>query len=335
MSNTRSANVKEYTRIFIDDKVSPDGWISDSTIAFTERILCCGNDVKYDATFLNEVGLDGSKWIYDFPFKDVALDELFDANDFEKQTQRMAHMMLLLLKRIPVILKKTDMPEELLGAYFHGNNDYKPWIELYSYNILTYANKYDDKDSFKYLAAEVLIHELAHALMDPYNYCKTDSYSDEYKKYKHPFCGADSILIALSENQEPGEIEKLYRGRMDFYTAREESFANVITYRIISHIGNRSIRKGLVSYVKRFIEEQPVQYAFAMSVYSFSSGIREWIEAKTNTLISDQDAYDWMDAASIYWDNETYNITQYEEDMRTKFRLNHSQIPWHYYPWIK
>jgi hypothetical protein len=145
------------------------------------------------------------------------------------------------------------------------------------------------------------------------------------------------MIYKVEDLINPEDIfrHKAYREQMNFYTAREESFANVITYRIISNKGNRGIRKGLLTYVADFINHQPVQYAFAMRVYSFSSGIKEWIEAKTTTLISKQDAEIWMDAASAYWKSGKADLNFYESKLEEIFNQKQIQFSFTKYPWVK
>ena len=134
--------------------------------------------------------------------------------------------------------KETDIVDAL-GAYFPNRRNYDPYdpydpyIELYLSNIDNASGSNDL--IFKWLFAKVLIHELAHAVMDIFN-------------YEH--C-----------NQT---IEKV-QYCTEFGKWREESMANAVALRIIREYGNRDF----YDYAKSFMCSQPAEYALGVRMEDF------------------------------------------------------------------
>lgn len=300
--------MEQYSRVY---NVDADHRVSDSIIYKTESILCCGKKVTFDSNFFAELGIRSANNIplyYSNPLSNqyppVNTGINFDLNALFKDDadfiKRMGHFMLLLLKTVPVVTEKQHIDDfgvqkDLLGEYRKESG--RAYIVLYSDVI--FENVGGDATRFAYLTIQVLIHELAHALMDPIYYNKDDYNTSKYISYVHPFCGATKapykIKIPISEGMVVDSIE------MNFYTAREESYANVLAYQIINK-GDFD-KHGFPSYVRQFIDGQLMPYEFAESVY-LSKGIGSWIEAKydLNKTIDQNTAFQWMDCASGFWD---------------------------------
>ena len=147
-----------------------------------------------------------------------------------------------LVHTIPIKLKdKGALPKDnreldgencidFLGVYFQNSG----YIELYVDRIYELANKDDKK--FKWLFAKVLIHELAHAVLDILNLEITTPYVNK-----------------ISYNT-------------DFGRWREESMANAIALRIIKDFGD----KDFYNYAKLFMmRQQPKEYALGVLMEDF------------------------------------------------------------------
>ena len=86
---------------------------------------------------------------------------------------------------------------------------------------------------------------------------------------------------------------------MNFLHIREESFANIITYRIfyLAHqIG--IINSAFLNNVHYFINHQPPAYRLALGLLK-TSHISSWIHSKTTTLIDQEDANKWIEKAEV------------------------------------
>ena len=183
---------------------------------------------------------------------DIArLSNISEAKDkkIEYDTFSDYNWMLTLMKRISILLVdsknmpehpiKGDYPTESLGCYFSiGQFDYpQPAIFLCPEKIEEAArNKYIDK---KVLYSKVLIHELAHAIMDPTNIFENGTLKSKVSEQK---------LVS------------------DADVFMEESLANMITLQYFeaakSIIGEKDFEQ-----VKSFMEKQPEAYKFGITQY--------------------------------------------------------------------
>lgn len=142
----------------------------------------------------------------------------------------------VLLHTIPIYLRKKkddEKDKDLLGAYYSGKKGNSPYIKLYLTDIYD-ASKKDDKH-FKWLFTKVLIHELAHAALDIFNW---ERHNNAYEKVSY---------------------------QSDFGKWREESMANAIALRIIRDYGNKSF----YNYAKKFMRSQPDEYALGVLMEDF------------------------------------------------------------------
>ena len=145
-----------------------------------------------------------------------------------------------LLHTIPIYLReyRPDNIEntDKLGAYYSFTNSKKsPYIELYLHEINeVIKNDTNADEHFKWLFTMVLIHELAHAALDVYNY---EPYIDK------SIYGAKTISY-----------------KTEYYRWREESMANAVAL----HIVRKSRDKHFFAYVKLFMMTQPAEYALGV-----------------------------------------------------------------------
>ncbi len=203
-------------------------------------------------------------------------------------------IMLTFLQRIKIYLR--DFYAEALdplGEYLRYNE--YPIIVLFPEAIRNSAKGIGmDTDI---LAAKVLIHELSHAFLDPCNYdwsCK--DHSSIYSQYYHPF---------MNQNMTFGR-------KMNFYHVREESMANIITYRVFKMAAKRKvISYDSVKKIKLFISFQSEPYKLSLSLLP-TPNIWGWVKAKTgDPLIEDQTAFDWMEKTEAWMisnpDGQSYN----------------------------
>lgn len=144
-----------------------------------------------------------------------------------------------LIHTIPIYLRDSRPLEicnensiiDLLGAYFNRNGN-SPYIELYLTDI--YGSAENDDKNFKWLFTKVLIHELAHAALDIFNWEHTP------------------------------QSEKVYYHE-DFGKWREESMANAVALRIIKEYGDEEF----YSYAKQYMQSQPPEYALGVLMEDF------------------------------------------------------------------
>lgn len=173
--------------------------------------------------------------------------------------------MLTLMKRISILLVdsknmpespiKGEYPTESLGCYFSvGQFNYpQPAIFLCPEKIEEAArNENIDK---KVLYAKVLIHELAHAIMDPTNELLNNGILKQ--KVFGQILGSDADVFM------------------------EESLANMITLQYFeaakSRIGENDFER-----VKSFMEKQPEAYKFGITQYEkLHTNWREWRNNKS------------------------------------------------------
>ena len=188
-----------------------------------------------------------------------ATDKKIDYNTFSDY-----NWMLTLMKSISILLVdpqnmpespiKGEYPTESLGCYFSfGQFNYpQPAIFLCPVRIEEAArNKYIDK---KVLYAKVLIHELAHAIMDPTNIFENGTLKSKVSEQK---------LVS------------------DADVFMEESLANMITLQYFeaakSIIGEKDFEQ-----MKSFMEKQPEAYKFGITQYEkLHTDWREWRNNKS------------------------------------------------------
>ncbi len=120
---------------------------------------------------------------------------------------------------------------DLLGAYFSNQSNGTPYIEIYVQKI---KESVTNDTEYKWLFTKVLIHELAHAALDIYNWEK--------------FSGINNMPYT------PG-----------FGVWREESTANAVTLMIIKRTNNEEF----YSYAKEFIKTQPKAYRLGLLMEDF------------------------------------------------------------------
>lgn len=118
-----------------------------------------------------------------------------------------------------------------LGAYFSNQSNGTPYIEIYVQKI---KESVKNDTEYKWLFTKVLIHELAHAALDIYNWEK--------------FSGINNMPYTP-----------------DFGVWREESTANALTLMIIKRTNNEEF----YSYAKEFMKKQPKEYQLGVLMEDF------------------------------------------------------------------
>lgn len=225
-----------------------------------------------------------------------------------------AEFMLILLQMIEIRLRKSPHiiertpTKDYLGMYISSSSVQRPpYIELFPEEIEKCANTCGIPGMSKErLAAFTLIHELAHAFLDPCNHGHEDKYSDDYRHYFHPFKGV-SMLHGWDNFED-----------MNFYHVREESMANVITSRIYK-LG-ATYAESLA--VNKFIQIQPAHYRLALDLLK-TPRIAGWLRLKEEFHLPEADAKAWMDNPSnndlgLPWDEE-FDFKKYNPRYKTSF----------------
>ncbi len=138
---------------------------------------------------------------------------------------------------------------DLLGAYFSNRPNGIPYIEIYANNINAAVTKecVTNDTEYKWLFTKVLIHELAHAALDIYNW--------------ENFSGINKIPYTLG-----------------FGVWREESTANALTLMIIKRTDN----KEFYTYAKDFMKTQPKAYRLGILMEDF--GYETFISVMRNKI---------------------------------------------------
>ena len=175
-----------------------------------------------------------------------------------------------LVHTIPIYLRVSKPQEvrdedsiiDLLGAYYSNRHGDTPYIELYLQGIDD-ATK-DNDEHFKWLFVKVLIHELAHAALDVFNWEHHDG-SAEKISYQTKF------------------------GRW-----REESMVNAVTLRIIKLSG----KKKLYKYAKDFMQSQPPEYALGVKFENFRDRDFRIVFDEKIRGIDQQLQDDWLSCAN-------------------------------------
>ena len=248
--------------------------IPDSYIDFTESILA-----------LNRGTERIEWWTHCLPLQ-VPDDRLSDSY---ADVYELSALMLSILQVIPVYLMAT--PPIIGDLYAHAKGDV---LGIYASGKITLFpetiwSSVKNESEFMLLTAKVLIHELAHAVMDPNIFSgHTDRFSNEYRNYTYQSWRQYRFVGQMTTDGyclEP----------VSFYHVREESYANVITYRVFALAYNMGIvpEKNL-DYVERFISHQADAYRLSLEILP-SDGIKAWIELKEKTLLQREVADSWMD----------------------------------------
>ena len=254
--------------------------IPDSFIDYTDSILALNRGVE-----------NIEWWTHSLPFR--VTDDRLSAS--YSDMYELSMLMLSILQVIPVYLRATPpilgelsphTEGDVLGFYTSFTNGAPGEITLFPETILSSTK---NESEFMLLTAKVLIHELAHAVMDPNNFeGHFDNFSNEYRKYtylswrNYGFVGQVSpdgySLVPIS-----------------FHHVREESYANVITYRVFALAYSMGIvPEKWLKYVEHFISQQSDAYRLALEILP-SDGIKAWVGLKENTLFQREKADSWMD----------------------------------------
>ena len=155
-----------------------------------------------------------------------------DEHEYKANILHFAHTIPIVLKEDPLKRdpreeeRKTEYPiTEIWGMYISGRNNKTPYIELYPRNID--RSTHGNDEHFKWLFTKVLIHELAHAVLDMFNY-----------------------------ERNSGERQKVLYSS-EFGRWREESMANAIVLTIIKEFG----AEDFYNYALMVVRNQPAEYA--------------------------------------------------------------------------
>jgi hypothetical protein len=148
----------------------------------------------------------------------------------------LAHTIPIYLRHSKPEKKDDNSIIDLLGAYYSNRHGDTPYIELYLKGIDDATNGNDEH--FKWLFVKVLIHELAHAALDIFNWERHD-----------------------------GSVEKVSY-HTEFGRWREESMANAITL----HIIKMTRKRDFYNYAKQFVLSQPAEYALG----ALMGDVRYW-----------------------------------------------------------
>lgn len=353
---SRNKNVDTYSRVPIMQVVSNSGVngyakpVPDSAIALTERVLaqasneCTNFDNLYTKSMLDELGIDAPG----FPITPLSLPLSLKKGpstnnadlSFLNDTPRLAKMMLVLLKTINVVAVDYDT---------EGNNDYSllglyvpnpKHIELHSRLIYENSNNVSllriaedfSFDSYSVLCCIVLIHELAHAVMDVENYNLADKYSYDYSNNYliNDFCGAtEHSLLYYKPGQDDCNRKKQW---ISFKNVREESYANVITYKVISNADRIQRINGIQWYLSTFINSQSPQYALA-TLLAEKNNIMGWVDAKIHSYVDKDTAIKWMEKAAVLFKSNIADIKEFEtikeECREVKKQVQKTNIDYH------
>lgn len=202
--------------------------------------------------------------------EDLENKERFDCNSWPLPYDNF--YMFSLLKQIPIwLVEECQMPEspikgeyptESLGCYFslHTWNYGLPVIFLCPKRIDAAANCLKNRKGLENIStavlfAKVLIHEFAHAIMDPTN------------KLDH-----NGILIKTGQPRIKSEAD----------TFMEESIANMITLHYFAALKEK-IDNDDYSIVKEFMNLQPDAYKFGIAQYErIKTKWRSWRDNKSS-----------------------------------------------------
>lgn len=148
-------------------------------------------------------------------------------------------------------LNRKIISPDLLGAYFSCYDDNKPIILLCPSRILTVAKLCDIKA--KLLCKKVIIHEFAHALMDPTNWKSEIDFAPQQKN----------------------QCQKITSDASRFM---EESLANMLTLKYFDELA-----KDEFNLVEDFIaNHQPPIYQFGITQFELKTDWTKWRDYKAN-----------------------------------------------------
>lgn len=308
--------------------------IPDSVLSITERILSQASRVNQsmNSDLFSEQMLDNLGIIApNFPWTPLSLPLRLRNNDisFLDDTSKLCRMMLVMLKTIPVIavnIQNDDFQNIHLGLYKSRER-----IILLNSNLIKINSSVQSlqniadrahEDPFIFLSVKVLIHELAHAVMDVNNYGLPDNFSLKYRQYtRSKFC-EETCVTSISINPEHFNWE-ITKDPVNFYHIREESFANLITLRVISDSKRQRIN-GLLPFTKEMISSQPASYRLALYLPP-ENKISGWVRAKIDAEIDKQTAEQWMDAAEGLLNG---TLTKAYECRLFREQEERLQVPW-------
>ena len=326
-------NIVSRSRIPVVGNALP---IPDSVLSITERILSQASRVNqntnsdlFSKQMLDNLGIIAPN----FPWTPLSLPLRLRNNDisFLDDTSKLCRMMLIMLKTIPVIavnIQNDDfqniplglyMPREriiLLNSNLIKNNSSAQSLQ----NIADRAHE----DPYIFLSVKVLIHELAHAVMDVNNYGLPENFSQKYRQYtRSKFCEETCVTsISIKFNPEHFYWE-ITNAPVNFYHIREESFANLITLRVISDSKRQRIN-GLLPFTKEMISSEPASYRLALYLPP-DNKISGWVRAKIDVEIDKQPAEQWMDAAEGLLNG---TLTKAYECRLFREQEERLQLPW-------
>lgn len=238
------------------------------------------------------------------------------SGDILREPEVMASLMLLLLKVIPVVSKRPpeggeDPDDELnkcVGRYFSDRNDRfyggRPHIELYPDRILQFAG--GSESAFVKKCATTLVHELAHALMDPCNFGGDEHLSATYES--KPYC------FSWNETNPAGMTVWKYS---NFYKIREESFADYIMYMVFKSSGQSTRNKYKPSELEKEIESKDFEYSIARYWFKGRPNITGWMNSKCfdKDVISVADALNWMKDVYDAWSKKSRYYSETNRDL--------------------
>lgn len=174
-----------------------------------------------------------------------------------------------LIHTIPIYLRgyrpeeicDEDCIIDLLGAYYSNRKGDSPYIELYL-SAIDRATLNNDQH-FKWLFTKVLIHELAHAALDIFN-------------WEHNCQKAEKVQYSS-----------------EFGKWREESMANAVALRIVKDYGDNDF----YDYAKKFMLSQSLEYALGVLMEDFGYwDFRSVFEAKERGVDSELQK-EWLEYA--------------------------------------
>lgn len=238
------------------------------------------------------------------------------SGDILREPEVMASLMLLLLKVIPVVSKRPpkggDDPDDELnkcvGQYFSDRNYRfyagRPHIELYPDRILQFAG--GSESAFLRNCTTTLVHELAHALMDPCNFG-----GDEHLRATY-----ESELYCFSWN-ETDSAGMTVRKYSNFYKIREESFADCIMYKVFKSSGQSTRNKYKPSELEKEIESKDFEYSIARYWFKDRPNITGWMNSKCfdKDVISVADARNWMKDVYDAWSKKSRYYSETNRDL--------------------
>ena len=216
-------------------------------------------------------------------------------------------IMLFLLYKIPIVsTKEQESTCNKYGLYFHSKDEKyacRRHIEILSDRI-----KQDNITDWEKSCVTTIIHELAHAFMDPYNYdIGRSEHCENYRKIKTTYTYKDTNGVSLTKD-------------IDFYTVREETFAEILMYRMMRR-GSRNIQnKYTDENLRNDISNKDCPYKIAANLLDFDYDFAGWIRAKggKSCKIDDNLAQEWLSQILKVKDGslDAYRFYRWEKQMK-------------------